>query len=100
MNVYAVQQRPRNAADISLNLQRRAAAFASGIIPETTRTRIHCRRQHERGGKSQRHRRPADGHLLIFEWLAQDFQHAAIELRQFVQEQNALMRQRHFAGPR
>src|SRR6266436_507264 len=79
VDVYAIQQRPGNAADVTLNLQRSAATFACGIIPEATGTRIHSGRQHKRSRKSQRHRGATDSYLLIREWLPQDFPDAAIE---------------------
>ena len=34
-----------------------------------------------------------------FQWLAQHFQNVAVELRQFVEEQHAVVRQLDFAGP-
>jgi hypothetical protein len=36
----------------------------------------------------------------LLEGLAQDFQHVACALGQFIQEEHAVVRQRHFAGPR
>jgi hypothetical protein len=36
----------------------------------------------------------------LLERLAQDFQHVAFELGQFIQKEHAVVRQRHFAGHR
>ena len=47
MDIDAIQQRTGDAADVTLNLQGRAATFASWVIPKSTRARVHCRRQHE-----------------------------------------------------
>jgi len=41
-----------------------------------------------------------DDDVAGFQWLAQHFQNVAVELRQFVEEQHAVVRQRDFAGPR
>ena len=51
-------------------------------------------------GKRHRARRARNGDAAFFERLAHGFQHAALELRQFVEKQNAVMRERNFAGRR
>src|SRR6266542_219003 len=81
VNIDAVQQRTRDPADITLNQQRCTTALSSWVIPKSTRTGIHRRRQHERCRKRQRHGSSAYRHLLIFEWLSQHLQYAAIKLR-------------------
>jgi hypothetical protein len=40
--VYAVEQRPRNAPDVTLYLQGRAAALARRIVPETAGASLRC----------------------------------------------------------
>jgi hypothetical protein len=40
MNVDAIQQWSGDAADVALNLQRRAAAFARRIVPESARALV------------------------------------------------------------
>jgi len=80
--VYAVKQRPRNAPDVALNLQRRAAALARRVVPEPAGAGVHRGGEHERGGEGQGHRRAADRDLLVFERLAEDFEDAAVEFGQ------------------
>jgi hypothetical protein len=63
-------------------------------------TRIHGSDKHEAGRKGQAAVRPADGDGLVLHRLAHHFQHAAIELRQLVEEEHAAMRQADFAGSR
>src|SRR5439155_19402954 len=99
MDVYAIEQRPGDAADVALNLQWSTATLARGIVPETAGTGIHRSGEHERSRKRQRHRCATDRDFLIFKRLSQDFQDAAIEFRQLVEKQYALMRQRNLAGP-
>ena len=43
---------------------------------------------------------PADGDLAVLERLAQHLEHVAAELGQLVEEEHAVVRQRHLAGPR
>src|SRR5258708_37053867 len=93
-----MEQRPGDATNRALDLQSSATTFARRIIPESTRARVHRRGQHERSWKRERHRRAADRDFLIFDRLAQDFEDAAIELRQLIKKQNALMRERNFAS--
>ncbi len=97
MQVNPVQQRAGNAAQVILNLPRRAARLAGHFA---VGCRVHGRHQHELGGKCHRARRARDRHLALFERLAHRFQHAAFELGQLVQEQNAVVRQRDFARRR
>ncbi len=60
--------------------------------------RIHRRDQHEAGRVGDAVIGPAHRDLAVLQRLAQRIQHARIELRQFVEEQHALMRQRNLAG--
>jgi hypothetical protein len=48
----------------------------------------------------QRHRRAGDGDSPVFERLAHDFEHVARELRQLVKKEDAVVRERDFAGAR
>src|SRR5437868_1615571 len=67
VNIDAVQQRTRDAADITLNQQWCTTALPSWVIPKAARTGIHGSHQHERRRKRQRHGSPAYRHLLILE---------------------------------
>jgi hypothetical protein len=64
------------------------------------RTGIHGGHQHEAGGEAERHGGAGDGHDVVFERLAQHGQHVAGELRELVQEQDAIVRDADFAGTR
>ena|SRR5205085_5939715 len=44
--IYAVEQRPTDAPDVALNLQRRATTFARRVVPETTRLRVYLSPRH------------------------------------------------------
>src|SRR5438874_10740546 len=98
--VYPVEERAGDATDVALDLQRRAAALARRVVPESARTRIHRGGEHEGGREGERHRGAADSHPLIFERLAQDFENAPVEFRQLVEEEHAVVRERNFAGAR
>ena len=63
-------------------------------------SRIHRRQQHELRGKRHRARRAGNGDAAFLQRLAQRLQNAALELRQFVQEQNAVVRERDFTRGR
>ena len=54
---------------------------------------IHRRDEHELRGKSHRPRRARNGYATFFERLAHRLQHTALEFRQLVQEQNAVVRE-------
>ena len=58
---------------------------------------IHGGDQHKRRRKGRRARCPADGYLAVFERLAQPFQAGTLELRQFIQKQDAVMAQADLA---
>ena len=95
-DVDAVQERAGEAALVLPDLGRRAAA-ARFVADIAGRTRIH--RRHELKARRIAHRLvdPRHRDFALFERFAQRFQGVALELRQFVQEQDAAMRQRHFA---
>ena len=54
---------------------------------------IHCRNQHETRRIGHPVIGPGDRDLTVLERLAERIQNARIELRQFVEEQHALMRE-------
>ena len=70
------------------------------VVEVSAGTGIHRRHQHEARRKAQRHGRPRDGHVAVFQRLAHHFQHIAGELGKLVEEQHAVVGQRHFARPR
>jgi hypothetical protein len=56
---------------------------------------LHRRHEHELRRKGHRTRRPGDGHPPFLQRLPQRLQNVPLELRQLVQEQHAMMRQRN-----
>ena len=61
---------------------------------------IHRADQHEAGRKRKRHRRAGQRDRVIFERLPQLLQDVTRKFRHLVEEQDAIMGQAHFAGPR
>ena len=64
------------------------------------RTRIHRGDEDEAGGEDDRAQRARHGDAPFFDRLTQRLEHAAIELRHFVEKQHAVMREADLAGPR
>ena len=56
--------------------------------------------EHEAGGEGEAHGGARDGHRAVFQRLAQDFEDVAGELRQLVQEEQAVVGERDLAGAR
>ncbi len=55
VDVDAVEERPRDAADVTLYLRGRASALARRVVPEAARAGVHRRGEHERGREGQGH---------------------------------------------
>jgi hypothetical protein len=66
----------------------------------TAWTGVHGCHHHEAGGKCGGAEGTRDGDRALLERLAQDFQAAAVELGQLIEEQHAVMCQRYFARRR
>ena len=77
-----------------------AAAASARMAQIAARTRIHGRDQLEAGGKTHVAVHAGNVHFAALQWLAQVFQHLAVEFRQFVQKQDTTMRQRDLARTR
>ncbi len=75
-----------------------ALAGIAGLIGMAAAAGIHRRDQHEARGIGDAVIGAGHRDLAVLHGLAQRIQHARIELRQFVEEQHALMRQRNLAG--
>jgi hypothetical protein len=93
VDIDLVQQRPGYLGAITLNLKRRAGAFSFDIAQESARARIHGGHQHEIRRVAHRGRGSGNNHLSLFHGLTQNLQDIPSELRQFVQEKHAVMRQ-------
>jgi hypothetical protein len=100
VQVDAVQQRAGDLAQVLLDLRRRAAAGPPRIGAVSAGARVHRRHQDEVGREGRGPQRPADRHAAVLQGLAQHLQRLAVELRQLVEEQDALVRQADLAGLR
>ncbi len=73
---------------------------APRVAEEPARTRVHRRHQREPCREHGRPRGARDDDRAVLERLAQHFQRAAVELRRFVEEQHAVVREADLARPR
>src|SRR5712692_9192486 len=92
LDIDTIEQRSREPAAVARNLVGRAAALAAEMSQIPARARIHCADQLEArrilglaGGARA-------GDAAGFERFAQRFEHPAVELRQLVQKQHAVVR--------
>lgn len=77
-----------------------AFARVAGFVGVAASAWIHRCDQHEPRGIGHAMVGAGDGDLAVLQRLSQRIQHTWIELRQFVEEQHAIMRKRDFARPR
>src|SRR6478752_2234313 len=98
MDIDAIQQRPRDFRNVTLDHRRSTHALAGFVIEIPTGTRIHRRREHETRRKTERHRCACDGYSVILEGLAHHFENVARELWQLIEEEKTVVRQRYFPG--
>src|SRR6266436_4601073 len=63
-------------------------------------TWIHGRGKHKSRWKGERHGGASDAYGAVFERLAHDFKNVARKFRKFVEEQNAVVRERNLPRPR
>ena len=98
MNIDAVEQRAGDLGHVALDHGRRAHALARLVVEVAAGAGIHGRGQHEARRKAERHGGAGDGDGVVFQRLAHDFEHVARELGQLVEEEQAVVGQRDFAG--
>ena len=92
MHVDAVEQRAGEAISVALYLVRAAVATVSDSIPQVTAgAGVHRSNQLEMCGKLCLVAGAGDGDFTALQGLPKYFEHAAIELRQFIQEQDAVV---------
>jgi len=72
----------------------------SGVPEETAGAGVHGRHEDEAGGEGARRQGPRDGDLALFERLAQHLETPPVEFGQFIEEENAMMRERDLAWAR
>jgi hypothetical protein len=100
MDVDAVEQRPGDLGDITLDHGLRAMTFARLVVEEPARTRIHGRGEHEARRKCQRHSGTCNRDVSVFQGLAHNFQNVARKFGKLIQEKNAVVRERDFSWTR
>src|SRR5450759_5706207 len=100
MDVDPVYEWSGNFAAIARHLIRRATAFAAEVAEIAAGAGVHRRDQLEARGEFRLARGARNRHAPGLERLAQHLQHFALELRQLVQEQHAMMGERNLAGTR
>jgi hypothetical protein len=98
LQVEAVEQRPGEAALVARDRGRRAQARPLAVAAVAAGAGVHRRDEQELGRHRHRLARASDRDDAVLERLAQRFEHVATELRQLVEEQHAVVRQRHLAG--
>ena len=99
LQVDTVQQWAGDAAAVALHLFGTALAAAAGIAPVAAGTGVHGRHQLETGRELRLARGPGDEDVAGLQGFAQHLQHAAVELRQFIEEQHALVGQGDLPRP-
>jgi len=75
-------------------------SIAPGVGQVAARARIQGRDEHDLGRKRERGLRAADGDHTVLQRLAQHLQRVAVELRQLVEKEDAVMRQADLARRR
>ena len=100
MDIDSVEERPADPAEVPFDLHRRAIALPPRVATVAAGARIHRGHEHQVRRESQAAHRPRDRHAIFLERLPEHFQRAAVELGQFVEEQNAVMGERDLARGR
>ena len=98
MDIDAVHERPGNARHVTLDFRRSAVAFMGRVAVITARAGIHSRDEHEPGRISDSGRSAGYRNLVVLHGLPQHFEDILFEFGQFIQEEDAVMRERNLAG--
>jgi hypothetical protein len=98
VDVDAVEQRAGDFGHVALDHGRSAHALAGFVVEVAAGAGIHGGGKHEARWKTERHGGARDGDGVIFERLAQDFENVARKFGQLVEEKQAVVRERDFAG--
>ncbi len=86
VDVDAVKQGAGNFMAVTFDLKGGAAANFSRHILPAARAGVHRRDEHKTGWETQASFGPRDGDIAVFQRLAQNFQHMAVEFQEFIQE--------------
>ena len=96
MQINAIQQRATHLAQITLHHTRSTCAFLFRMIKIAARTGVHGGHQHKARWILNTEFTARNSYVAIFQRLTHNFQHRALEFRQFIQKQNTVVRQRNF----
>ena len=99
MQVDAVHQRTRNAPHIAVHRPRRTGALLRRVVVIAARAGIHRRHERKIRRVFDAVSGPRNHDLLLLQRLPQHFEHAAPEFGQLIEEQHAVVGQRHLARP-
>src|SRR5439155_8510207 len=100
VDVDAVKQGTGNLRNVPLDKRGSTRALARGIIEISAGAGIHGGGQHKARGESKRQAGAGDSHVAVLQRLSQDLEYVALELRQLVEEEHAVIRQTDFSGAR
>jgi hypothetical protein len=93
-DVDAVQQRAGELGVVGLQTVLSARATADDVPREAARARVRGGDEREPRGEHHRAHHPRDDHAPVLERLSQAFDRVAAELRELVEEQHPVVRQR------
>jgi len=97
VQIDSIEQWTGDALTVTLHLDWAAAAFALEIGEVTAGAGIHCGNEHELGGKRDTPSRARHSNFPILKRLAHYLQRRSFKLRQFIQKQDAIVREAYFA---
>src|SRR6185295_3373631 len=100
LDIDPVGERARNAAAVARDALGGAAAAAGAIAAVAAGTGIHRRDKLEAGGEQCLVGRTRDRDAARLERLAQRLEYVAVEFRQLIEEQDAVVRERDLARAR
>ena len=100
VNVDAIEQRAGDLGHVALDHRRRTHALARLVVEVAAGAWVHGRGQHEARREAERHGGARNGDGVILKRLPHHLQHVAWKLRQFVEEQQAVVCERDLARTR
>lgn len=100
MKIDAVEEGAADTLAVFLDEGRAAAAFAFGIAIVAAGAGVHGSDEHEAGWEGHAAGCARDGDFAVFKGLAHDFEGAAAELGEFVEEEDAVVGHADFARAR
>lgn len=100
VDIDSIEQGAADTGHVAFDLRGRAIAAASWIGTVSAWAGIEGGDEHEGGGKGRAAHGARDGDYAIFERLSHDFERLAIELGEFVEEEDSVVGEGDFARSR